>query len=169
MNDPNLSVSLQDIHGMKPWEMKDFPPPNEVEGGMATYRGQKYIENLMKILNQKVYQEHDERLLPYIYEIFEKSIEYGVEDEGTILWDDRSHYTRISWTGYSWKLPNELKRRKVKVRISKLEDEDINAEFKVPLTKIANDGGDILIAPRLVSKMNLKKGNQVSVRMCFTG
>ncbi len=160
-----FSISLQEYNGFKVWELDDIPKPNEVRSGTARYHGQRYVEQLMKSVNRKVFMNKEDRFLAPLYSILENSLENGVEDEAWIKWDDRSHYTRISWTGYLWKLPPEIKRRSVLIEILKIGTEIPPAELKVTLKKIADDKGDILIPPKVVSKLNLKNGDPVNVRM----
>jgi hypothetical protein len=168
MVNDSFSIHLQENNGMKVWELEDIPIPNDVQCGTACYNGQKNVERLIKIINHKAFINHEDRFLEPMFSIFESSLEQGVEDEGTIQWDDRSHYTRISWTGYSWKLPPEIKKRMVEIDICKVGGNDVIGKIRIPLKKIAKDGGDIQISPRIVSKLNLKNGNIVNVKMRFT-
>lgn len=167
MDDDLFSIYLQESNGMKIWEMDDIPQPNDVNCGTAHYHGQKNVEHLLKILNQKAYMNNEECFLDPLFSIFKSSLEQGVEDEGTIQWDDRSHYTRISWTGYSWKLPPEIKKRMVQIDISKVGEHEKVGKIRITLRKIADDGGDILISAKIISKLDLKKGNIVTVKIRF--
>jgi hypothetical protein len=153
--------------GMKVWEMKDIPIPNDVKYGIARYNGQKNVERLIKIINQKAISNREHRFLESLFSIFESSLEQGVEDEGTIQWDDRSFYTRISWTGYSWKLPPEIKKRIVIIDISKVGNNEEVGNLRIPLKKIAMDGGDIRISPRIISRLDLRNGDKVNVKLKF--
>ncbi|MBN1389072.1 MAG: hypothetical protein JXA22_00350 [Candidatus Thermoplasmatota archaeon] len=162
-----FSVRIEESNGVKVWEMDDIPRPNEVNCGTAHYHGQRNVEHLLKVINQKAFMNHEDRFLDPLFSIFQSSLEQGVEDEGTIQWDDRSHYTRISWTGYTWKLPPEIKRRMVIIDITTPGEDFRSGEIMVPLRKIADDGGDILIPPKIVSKMNLRIGCPVNVRIRF--
>jgi hypothetical protein len=167
MDNNIFSVCLHENNGIRVWEMEDIPQPNEVNSGTAHYHGQKYVEYLLKIINQKAFMDHEERYLDPLFSIFESSMEQGVEDEGTIQWNDRCHYTRISWTGYSWKLPQDIKKRMVQIELAKVGEQETVGRIKVPLRKIAEDGGDILISSKIISKLKLKNGNPVLVRMQF--
>ncbi|MEA3559074.1 MAG: hypothetical protein U9R75_07470 [Candidatus Thermoplasmatota archaeon] len=152
---------------MKVWEMDDIPQPNEVHCDSAHYHGQKYVEQLLKIINQKAFMNNEERFLDPFFSIIKSSLEQGVEDEGTIQWDDRSHYTKISWTGYSWKLPPDLKKRIVQIDISKVGEHEPVGKIKISLRKMAENKGDILISPKIISKLNLRNGNVVNVKIQF--
>ena len=163
-----FSISIEEMDGMRIWELDDIPKPMNVVGGTAQYVGQKYVEQLMKKVNQKAFMDHEEWFLDPLFSIFQSSLEQGIVDEGTVNWNGRSNFTRISWTCYSWKLPQEIKRRVVQIEISKAEEGAPVGTMEIPLTKIANDGGDILISPRIVSKLGLKKGNTVNVKMMFS-
>lgn len=167
MNDESFCIHLTEINGFKTWEMEDIPLPHSVSSGNAKYNGQKYVEQLLKAINRKAFMEHDESYIAPFLSIYESCLEQGVENESMIHWDDKSFYTRISWTGYTWKLPPELKRRMVKVEISKLGSDEQEAQIRIPLKKIADDGGDILLSPRMVSKQNLRSGNTVKVKIRF--
>jgi len=167
MVNEKFSIHLHESNGMKVWEMEDIPVPNDVHCGTACYKGQKYVERLMKMLNHKAFMDHEDRFLEPMFIIFESSLEQGVEDEGTVQWDDRSYYTRISWMGYSWKLPPEIKRRSVEIEISKIGTDEKAEMIRIPLKKIASDGGDILISPKIASKLNLKIGNTINVGIRF--
>ena len=167
MNTDIFSICLLESNGMKVWELEDIPQPNEVNCGTAHYHGQKNVEHLLKIINRKAFMNHEERFLDPLFSIIESSLEQGVEDEGRIQWNDRSHYTRISWTGYSWKLPQDIKRRMIQIDISKVGEHDSVGKIRIPLRKLADDGGDILISPKIVSKLNLKNGNAVTVKIQF--
>ncbi|MBN1539267.1 MAG: hypothetical protein JW939_03915 [Candidatus Thermoplasmatota archaeon] len=167
MNSDIFSVCLEECNGMKVWEMDDIPRPTEVNCGTARYHGQRNVEQLLKIINHKAFMNHEERFLDPLFSIFESSLEQGVEDESTVQWDDRSHYTRISWTGYTWKLPPEIKRRTVLIEITRSGEDGPSGEIAIPLRKIADDGGDILIPPKIVSRMNLRIGCPVNVRIRF--
>lgn len=167
MDNEIFSICLQESNGIKIWEMDDIPQPNEVNCGKAHYHGQKYVEYLLKIINKKAYMNSEERFLVPLYSIFVSSLEQGVEDEGTIQWNDRSHYTRISWTGYSWKLPPDIKKRMVQIEISKIGEQEMVGKIRIPLKKLADDRGDILISSKIVSKLNLKNGHIVNVKIQF--
>ena len=167
MDNETFSICLHESNGMKVWEMDDIPQPNEIRCNTAHYQGQKYVEQLLKIINQKAFINHEERFLDPLFSIFESSLEQGVEDKGTIQWDDRSHYTRISWTGYSWKLPPDIKKRMVQINISKVGEHDSVGNIRIPLRKIADDRGDILISSKIISKLNLRNGNAVNVKIRF--
>jgi len=133
----------------------------------ADYMGQRYVEQLLKIVNKKAFINNEDDFLEPFFSIFESSLEQGVEDESTIQWDDRCHYTRISWTGYSWKLPQEIKRRLVQIDISKLGGGNPVGQIRIPLRKIADDGGDIQISSRIMSKTKLRNGDPISVKIQF--
>ena len=167
MVNESFSIYLRETSGMKVWEMDDIPIPNDVISGTACYIGQKNVERLMKIINQKAFINGEDRFLEPMFLIFENSLEQGVEDEGTIQWDDRNHYTKISWTGYSWKLPVQIKKRMVEIDISRVGEKDKVGKIKISLKKIAQDGGDIQISPRIISKLSLRNGNVVNVKMRF--
>ena len=167
MVNESFSIHLHENNGFKVWEMEDVPIPNHISCGTALYNGQKNVERLIKIINHKAFINREDRFLEPMYSIFESSLEQGVEDVGKIQWDDRSHYTRISWTGYSWKLPPEIKRRMVEIDISKTGEDSPVGKIRISLKKIANDGGDILISPRIISKLNLRNGNIVNVKIRF--
>ena len=167
MVNKSLSIRLHETNGMKVWEMKGIPIPNDVKYGIACYNGQENVERLIKIINQKAFLGREDLYLEPLFSIFESSLEQGVEDEGTIQWDDRCFYTRISWTGYSWKLPPAIKKRNVDINISKIGEDGKAGNFRVQIKKIAGDGGDIQISPRIASKLNLKSGNKVNVKMRF--
>ena len=168
MNDENFSIDLHEMRGVRIWEVKDVPHPNVVSDNIAQYRGQRYVEQLMKAVNQKIYKENEDRYLDSLYEIFDKSLEEGVEDVGKILWDDRSYYTSISWTGYSWKLPQELLKRSVDIEFRMIDDDAVIGKMNVSIKKIANDGGSIMISPRLFSSMRLKVGYEVRIKMRYS-
>ncbi len=168
MFNESFSIQIQENNGLKLWEIDGIPQPNNVLEGMAHYNGQGNVENLLKIINHKVYKDHEERFLDPLYSIFNSSLEQGVGDDGTIQWDDRSHFTRISWTSYTWKLPPEIKRKRVQITISKVGDNNSIGTFIITLRKIADDGGDIQIPAKIISKLNLKNGNSVSVRIRFS-
>ncbi len=167
MDNEFFSVTIQETNGTKVWESDDLPRPNDVNCGTAHYSGQKNVEYLLKLMNQKAFINHEERFVDPFFSIFESSLEQGVENEGTIQWDDRSFYTRISWASYTWKLPPEIKKRIVQIDISRAGETDPVSRIKVPISKIANDGGDILISPRIISKLKLKNGSPISVRIRF--
>ncbi len=162
-----LTISIQESNGMKLWELEDIPQPNEVNCGTAHYYGQKKVEHLLKAINTKAFNNHSERFLDPFFSIFESSLEQGVKEEGTVQWDDRSFYIRISWAGYSWKLPQEIKRRMVQIDISKVGVEGSEGMIRIPLKKLADDGSVILISPKIASKMNLRNGNPVIVKIRF--
>ena len=167
MVNESLSIHLHEDDGLRIWEMEGIPSPDSIHNGIAHYHGQKKVENLIKRINQKVFMDHEDRFLGPLCSIIESSLEQGVEDVGSVQMDNRSFYTRISWTGYSWKLPPELKRLIVEIDISKVGINDIAGKIKVPLKKIATDGGDILISNKIASKLDLKNGNIIKVRMRF--
>jgi hypothetical protein len=167
MVNESFSIHLNESYGMRVWEMEDIPPPNGVSFGQAHYNGQKNVENLIKIINKKVFMNNEQRFLSPLYSILESSLEQGVESEGLIQWDDRSYYTRTSWTSYSWKLPNEIQRRMVRIDITKIGDEDHFIRMQIPLKKIAKDGGDILLSPKVAAELNLKNGNRVNIKIRF--
>ena len=167
MFNESFSIHIQEDNGFKVWEMDGIPPPNDVIAGVAYYNGQGNVEKLLKSINQKVYKDKEERYLNTLYSILKSSLVQGVEDEGTIQWDDRSHYTRISWTDYTWKLPPDIKRKKVRITISKVGDYDTNSTIIISLQKIADDVGDIKILAKTISKLNLKIGNAVTVKIRF--
>lgn len=162
-----FSINLEESDGVRVWEMDDIPQPNTVYQGTARYNGQKNVENLIKVINQRAFIDHEDRFIDPFFSIFERSLEQGVEDEGIIQWDDRSHFTRISWTNYTWKLPPEIKRRMVQIDISKRGENESVGKIRIPLSKIANDGCDILISSRIITKLNLKNGIAVNVKMRF--
>ena len=167
MSNDDFSIFLQESKGLRVWEMDEIPHPTDVNCDTAHYRGQKNVEHLLKVINKKAFMYNEERYLDPLFSIFESSLERGVEDEGTIQWNDRSHYTRISWTGYSWKLPPDLKKRMVQIDISKLGEDDSVSKIRISIRKLADDGGDILISSKIISKLNLKKGNAVTVKIRF--
>ena len=168
MNNEIFSIHLQESDGMKVWEMDEIPQPNNVICGMAYYHGQNNVEKLLKILNHKAFMNNEECFLNPLFSIIECSLEQGVEDEGTIQWDDRSYYTKISWTSYSWKLPPNIKRRRVQIAISKVGEPHSVGNIQISLKKIADDGGDIRISPKMISKLNLDLGNAVTVKIRFS-
>ncbi|MFO8050203.1 MAG: hypothetical protein R6V01_00700 [Thermoplasmatota archaeon] len=168
MDDQAFSICLQECNGIRVWEMEGIPQPNEVDRGTALYYGQGYVENLIKTVNHKAYMEHEELFMGPLFYIFECSLEQGVEDVGLVQWDDQRHYTRISWTGYSWKLPHEIKRRTVSIEISKLGENEVTGRILISLKKIAEAGGDIQIPPKIVSKLDLRNGNEIRIKMKFS-
>jgi hypothetical protein len=167
MVNESFSIHLQKFDGIKIWEMDGVPQPNDVYSNTAFYHGQKNVENLIKIINQKAFMDHEDRFLYPLFSIFESSLMQGVEDEGVVQWDDRSHYTRISWTSYSWKLPPDIKKRMMDIEITKVGGNGQVGEIKIPLKKIADNGGDIQIPPRFMSKLNLRNGDIVKIKMRF--
>ncbi len=168
MNEDIFSIDLCEMNGIRIWEVDDIPHPNVVTDNIAQYRGQRYVEQLMKVVNQKIYRENQDRYLDSLFQIFDKSLEEGVEDVGKILCDDRSYYTGISWTGYSWKLPTELLKRNVDIEFRMIDDDEVIGKMKIPFKKIAGDGGSIMISPRLFSNMRLKVGSEVRIRMRYS-
>lgn len=165
MQTENFSINLPELNGIKIWEVEDVPHPNFVKDNVAHYIGQKYVEQLMKAVNSKILKEKEDRFLDPLFLIFERSMEEGVEDVGKILWDERSYYTNISWTGYSWKLPQELLRRMVDIEFRTVDDDDFLGKISIPFKKIASDGGSIMISSRLFSSMRLKVGNELKIKM----
>lgn len=168
MKDDSFFVNIEEYNGMKFWEMDDIPIPNDVNLGMARYNGQRYVEQLLKVMNKKAFLEHEDNLKVPFYLIFESSLEQGVENEARIQWNDKFYYARLSWTSYSWKLPHEIKRRSVQIDISKVGASDKVERIQVPLKKIADDGGEILISPKIVSKLDLRNGNSVNIKIKFS-
>ncbi|MCU0799668.1 MAG: hypothetical protein MUC62_08355 [Candidatus Thermoplasmatota archaeon] len=166
MDNGIFSISLQESNGLRIWESDDLPQPNEVSSGTARYYGQRTVKELLRMVNQKAFIDHMDRFLDPMFSIFESALEQGVEENASVQWDDNDHFIKTSWTNYSWKLPPELKRRMVQIDISKTEGQS-EGTIKVPFKKLADDGSVILLSPKLLSKMNLRKGNPVTVKVRF--
>jgi hypothetical protein len=167
LQNDNFTIDLREINGIKIWEIEDIPHPNVVTSDIAQYRGQRYVEQLMKVVNQKIYKENEDQYLDSLFQIFEKSLEQGVIDQSKIHSDNGKFYTKISWTGYSWKLSRDLLKRQVKIEFIDIMDDEPIGEMTLIFKKIAEDGGCIFLSPRLFSKMNLKPGNDVKIHMRF--
>ena len=168
MHNENFSIDLQEINGIRIWEIDDIPHPNLISSNTVQYRGQRYVEQLLMVVNKKIYRENEDQYLDSLFQIFEKSLEQGIISQGKVQGDNGKFYTKISWTGYSWKLPRELLVRPVKVEFHDISNDKPICEMKITFKKIAEDGGCIFISPRLFSKMNLKLGNDVRIKMKFT-
>ena len=166
MND-DFRIIVPEMSGMKLWEMKDIPSPNGMEGGAAFYCGQKYVEQLMRTVHRKAYVNKEEPCLDALFSICERSLEQGVVDDGRVSWKDATHYARISWTSYFWKLPLNLKRRIVQITMEKVGKPDIHGIFKVSLKKIADDDGDIHIPPKIMSLLSLRNGDPLRIKIKF--
>ncbi len=167
MSNGTFSISVQESNGFKIWEVDDLPQPTEVSSGKASYYGQRNVKELLRMVNQKAFIDHMDRFLDPMFSIFESALEQGVEENASVQWDDEDHFIKTSWTNYSWKLPPELKRRMVQIDISKNEGKCSEGTIKVPFKKLADDGSVILLSPKLLSKMNLRKGNPVTVKVRF--
>ncbi len=168
MINENFKINIYEKDGMRLWEMDDIPAPNGIEEDTAFYCGQKNVEQLLKTVHRKAYINKEEACLDALFAICERSLEQGVVDDGTISWKDDVQYTRISWTSYFWKLPPALKRRSVDIIINKQGRPEMQGSMTVSLKKIADDDGDIHLPPKIRSKLNLRNGDTVTVRIKFS-